>query len=114
MSLVFDRAVSPTPHHYVIQGRAAEIARSLGSPAGGPEHMFLAMLHDGGWPVDVDAPLRRALAGALPGSTTFALGSEDEGAWVCVLGPGDSSDPAVTREVLNAALTSLNRPTAGG
>jgi Clp amino terminal domain, pathogenicity island component len=226
MSLASGKAVSPTPHYYVILGRAAEIARSLGSQAGGPEHMFLAMLHDGGWPVtvisplvdlaqaeaavlsilsgpgysppprsrflvpngyvltrggevafelgddylgveheflsmiraresvparalagladldaleaavlaarnappsgppagavflpegqDLDAPLQRALADALPDSTTFALGSEDERAWVCVLGAGDVSDPALTREVLNAALTSLNRPPAGG
>jgi hypothetical protein len=63
---------------------------------------------------ELDAPLRRALAEALPGNTTFALGSEDERAWVCVIGPGDSSDPALTREVLNAALTSLNRPAADG
>lgn len=34
-------------------GRAAEIARAIGSPAGGAEHMFLGMLHDGGWPVSV-------------------------------------------------------------
>lgn len=32
-------------------GRAAEIARTLGSPVGGAEHLFLGMLHDGGWPV---------------------------------------------------------------
>jgi len=226
MSLVPDRAISPTPHYYEIRGRAAEIARSFGSPVCGPEHMFLAMLHDGGWPVSVispladlaqaeeavlsilgspgysppprprllvpsgfvrsrgaevafelgddylgveheflsmiraresvparalagladldvleaavlaaknaapggppagavflpagqelDAPLKRALAGALPDSTTYALGSEDERTWVCVLGPGDSSDPAITREVLDAALASLNRPAAGG
>jgi hypothetical protein len=224
MSLVSDKAVSPTPHYYVILGRAAEIARSSGSSVGGPEHMFLAMLHDGGWPVtvisplvdlaqaeaavlsilsspgysppprsrflvpngyvrtrggevafelgddylgveheflsmiraresvparalagladldaleaavlaarnappsgppagavflpegqDLDGPLQRALADALPDSTTFALGSEDDRAWVCVLGAGDVSDPALTREVLNAALTSLNRPPA--
>jgi hypothetical protein len=43
--------LSPTPHYYEIKGRAAEIARSLGSPVGGAEHLFLAMLHDGGWPV---------------------------------------------------------------
>jgi hypothetical protein len=43
--------LSPTPHYYEIRGRAAEIARSLGSPVGGAEHLFLAMLHDGGWPV---------------------------------------------------------------
>jgi hypothetical protein len=225
MGLVFDRTVSPTAHYYMIEGRAAEIARSLGSPVGGPEHMFLAMLHDGGWPVtvisplldlaeaeaavlaivsspgysppprprflvpdgfvltrggevafelgdgylgveheflsmiraresvparalagladldaleaavlaarnvppsepagvvflpegqDLDAPLRRALADALPDGTTFALGSEDGRAWVCVLPAAGFSDPALTREVLNAALTSLNRPPAGG
>ena len=226
MGLVFDRTVSPTAQYYMIKGRAAEIARSLGSPVGGPEHMFLAMLHDGGWPVtvisplldlaqaeaavlaivsspgysppprprflvpdgfvltrgaevafelgddylgveheflsmiraresvparalagladldaleaavlaarnappsgppagvvflpegqDLDAPLRRALADALPDGTTFALGSEDERAWVCVLGAGDFSDPALTLEVLNTALTSLNRPPADG
>jgi hypothetical protein len=51
MSQAFDRALSPTPHYYEITGRAAEIARALGSPAGGAEHLFLAMLHDGGWPV---------------------------------------------------------------
>ena len=45
--------LSPTPHYYEIRGRAAEIARSLGSPVGGAEHLFLAMLHDGGWPVSV-------------------------------------------------------------
>ncbi|HEX6855763.1 MAG TPA: Clp protease N-terminal domain-containing protein [Streptosporangiaceae bacterium] len=69
MGLVFDRTVSPTAHYDMIEGRAAEIARSPGSPAGGPEHMFLAMLHD---------------------------------------------DPGLPREVLNAALTSLNRPPADG
>lgn len=48
MGLVFDRTVSLTAHYYMIEGRAAEIARSPGSPVGGPEHMFLAMPHDGG------------------------------------------------------------------
>lgn len=43
--------LSPTPHYYSVRDRAAEIARSLGSPATGPEHVFLAMLHDGGWPL---------------------------------------------------------------
>ena len=43
--------LSPTPHYYMVEGRAAEIARSLGSPTAGAEHLFLAMLHDGGWPV---------------------------------------------------------------
>src|ERR1700761_5652922 len=43
--------LSPTPHYYMVEGRAAEIARAFGSPASGAEHLFLAMLHDGGWPV---------------------------------------------------------------
>jgi hypothetical protein len=43
--------LSPTPHYYEMRGRAAEIARALGSPVGGAEHLFLGMLHDGGWPV---------------------------------------------------------------
>jgi hypothetical protein len=43
--------LSPTPHYYEINGRAAEIARASGSQVGGAEHLFLAMLHDGGWPV---------------------------------------------------------------
>ena len=37
--------------------RAAEIARTLGSPAVGTEHLFLGMLHDGGWPVTVISEL---------------------------------------------------------
>ena len=45
--------LSPNPHYYEIRGRAAEIARALGSPVGGAEHLFLGMLHDGGWPVSV-------------------------------------------------------------
>jgi hypothetical protein len=48
----FDGPLSPTPHYYEIRGRAAEIARALGSPAGGAEHLFLGMLHDGGWPLN--------------------------------------------------------------
>ena len=45
-----DGMLSPNPHHYEIRGRAAEIARALGSPVGGAEHLFLGMLHDGEWP----------------------------------------------------------------
>src|ERR1700689_1642315 len=52
-----DRMISPTPRYYEIRGRAAEIARAVGSPAGGAEHLFLGMLHDGGWPVSVLSPL---------------------------------------------------------
>jgi hypothetical protein len=33
--------LSPTPHYYEISGRAAEIARALGSPVGGAGHLFL-------------------------------------------------------------------------
>jgi hypothetical protein len=43
--------MSPTPHYHKVAGRAAEIARALGSPDSGAEHLFLAMIHDGGWPV---------------------------------------------------------------
>jgi hypothetical protein len=53
MSQAFEGALSPTPHYYKVIGRAAEIARTLGSPIGGAEHLFLGMLHDGGWPVTV-------------------------------------------------------------
>jgi hypothetical protein len=221
-----DRVLSPTPHYYKIQGRAAELARAAGSPAGGAEHLFLGMLHDGGWPVclishlvdlgraeaavlaimsspgytpppaprlpghdgyvqpwgadlafdmgdsyigvehallamirrqetvsaralaglaDLDAveaavleaknaaatgppeaavvlptgqkldgPLAKAIADALPEGTTFGFNhGGDDRTWVIVIGPGDSTDPAVTREVLNTALASLGRPTLG-
>jgi hypothetical protein len=57
MRQAFDGALSPTPHHYEVMGRAAEIARTLGSPAAGAEHLFLGMLHDGGWPVTVVSEL---------------------------------------------------------
>jgi len=53
MGRAFDGALSPDPHYCEIRGRAAEIARALGSPVGGAEHLFLGMLHDGGWPVSV-------------------------------------------------------------
>jgi hypothetical protein len=225
MGHVFDGALSPNSHYYEIRGRAAEIARALGSPVGGAEHLFLGMLHDGGWPVSVisglvdlgraeavvlgmvndpgyqppppppffprdgyvqtwgadvafemgdayigaehaflamirlretiparalasladlavleaavlaaksasgggppdtavflpdgqemDGPLRRAIIGALPEGTTFAFNSAgDERTWMLVIGPGDSRDPVLTREVLNTALAGLNRPTA--
>lgn len=53
MGQALDGMLSPNPHYYEIRGRAAEIARALGSPVGGAEHLFLGMLHDGGWPVSV-------------------------------------------------------------
>ena len=49
--------LSPNPHYYEIRGRAAEMARALGSPVGGAEHLFLGMLHDGGWPVSLISDL---------------------------------------------------------
>jgi hypothetical protein len=57
MERASDGALSPNPHYYEIQGRAAEIARALDSPVGGAEHLFLGMLHDGGWPVSAIAGL---------------------------------------------------------
>ncbi len=216
-----DGALSPNPHYYEITGRAAEIARALGSPAGGAEHLFLGMLHDGGWPVSVvsglvdfgraeeavlgivggpgysppspprffprngfvepwgfrtaaemgdshvgvehallamirnretvparaltgladldaieaavleaknaptgglpegalflpegqglDSPLSTAITDALPEDTTFGFNHTGGRTWVRVFGPGGGPD--VTREVLNAALSSLGRPT---
>jgi Clp amino terminal domain, pathogenicity island component len=68
MSHAFDGALSPTPHYYEIKGRAAEIARALGSAVGCAEHLFLGMLHDGGWPVSVISglvDLERAEAAVL-------------------------------------------------
>jgi hypothetical protein len=223
MRQAFDGSLSPDPLYYEIKGRAAEIARALGSPVGGAEHLFLGMLHDGGWPVsvisrlvdlgdaeaavlgilngpgysppppprvlvrngyvqtwgaevafemgdsyigvehaflamirtretvparalaglaDLDAleaavleaknapaagppedavflpegqemggPLRRAIADALPEGTTFGFSSDADRTWMRVIGPGDSSNPVLTREVLNSALASLDRPT---
>jgi Clp amino terminal domain, pathogenicity island component len=214
--------LSPTPHYYEIRGRAAEIARALGSRVGGAEHLFLGMLHDGGWPVtlisrlvdlgqaeaavlgilngpgysppppprvlgghfyvqilgaevaaemgdsylglehallamirrretiparalaglahldaleaavlealdapacgppedavflpegqEMDGPLRRAIADALTEGTTFSFNkAPDQHTWMCVIGPGDTINSGLTREVLNTALASLHR-----
>lgn len=78
-----DGALSPTPHYYEITGRAAEIARALGSPVGGAEHLFLAMLHDGGWPVSAVAHL------ADPGRAEEAV--------LALLGDPGYSPPSPTR-----------------
>jgi ATP-dependent Clp protease ATP-binding subunit ClpA len=42
-----------TPRYYTILGRAAEIARAAGAEQASADHLFLAMLHDGGWPLSV-------------------------------------------------------------
>lgn len=94
MGRAAEGALAPTPHYYQLQGRAAEIARALGSPAGGAEHLFLGMLHDGGWPVSVISPL--ADLGRAEAAVLAVLSSP-------------SWDRALTREVLNTALTSLGR-----
>jgi Clp amino terminal domain, pathogenicity island component len=144
-------AVAPDPHYYEITGRAAEIARALGSPVGGAEHLFLAMIRmretvparalagladldaleaailearsaPSSWPpedavllpegLELDSPLRRAVAEALPEGTTFAFSTDaGEGTWMQVIGPGERGDARLTREVLNTALASLQRPT---
>lgn len=57
MKRASDGTLSLTSHYYEIAGRAAEIARTMGSPVGGAEHLFLAMLHDGGWPVSAISEL---------------------------------------------------------
>lgn len=222
----FDGALSPTPHYCEVKGRAAEIARAMGSPIGGAEHLFLGMLHDGGWPVSVlsdqvdlgqaeaavlsiingpgysppprprfvvhdghvrmwgadvalemgdphvglehallsmsrlretiparalatmaeldaleaavlaagnapagppedavylpdgqemDGPLSRAIADALPDDTTFGFNSTGgERTWVRLRRRDGSPGAAATREAVNAALTSLGRPTLDG
>ena len=61
---------------------------------------------------EMDSPLRRAIADALSDGTTFGFNSGGaERTWMHVIGPGNSSNPELTREVLNTALASLNRPT---
>ena len=63
---------------------------------------------------ELDGPLTRAIADALPDGTTFGFNSDaDERTWIHVIGPGHSTDPAVTRDVLNIALASLGRPALG-
>ena len=98
MGQAFDGALSPTPHYYEIKGRAAEIARALGSPVGGAEHLFLGMLHDGGWPVTVISglvDLGRAEAAVLgilngPGYSPPASSPVPRARWLrAAVGRGD-------------------------
>ena len=53
-SLSFGR-LSPTARYYQVRGRAEEIALSGGAGPVAGEHLLLAMLHDGSWPVIVCA-----------------------------------------------------------
>jgi hypothetical protein len=86
----------------------AAVLEAKNVPAGGPPDDAV-FLPDG---QEMDGPLRRAVADALPDGTTFGFSSdEDERTWMHVIGPGDRNDPRLTREVLNTALDSLNRPT---
>jgi len=59
---------------------------------------------------EMDGLLSRAIADALPDNTTFGFNSHPgERTWMQVIGAAGSS-PELTRQVLNTALTSLNRP----
>jgi hypothetical protein len=219
-------SISPTSHLYKVQGRAAEIARSFGCQVCAPEHLFLGMLHDGGWPVttlaglvdlaqaeaavlalinapgytpppplrfpqrdghvrpwgayiafelgddyhglehellemlryregvparalaslagldaieaavlaaknapppgppadaiflpdgmELDRPLRRALADALPEETTWGYSTYDGRKWIHIFGPSEATDDALTHEVLNQALAAIGRPPLEG
>lgn len=61
----------------------------------------------------LDRPLAQAIVDALPDGTMFGFNS-DAGVgvrtWMCVIGPGGRTDPALTREVLDTALASLDPP----
>jgi Clp amino terminal domain, pathogenicity island component len=88
---------------------AAVLEAKCASAGGPPENaVFLPQGQE------MDRPLRRAIIGALPEGTTFGFNSDGgERTWLQVIGPGDSRDPKLTRDVLNTALARLNRPTAG-
>jgi Clp amino terminal domain, pathogenicity island component len=63
----------------------------------------------------LDSPLTTAIVDALPEGTTFGFNQDADGrTWMCVIGPGGSAGPGVTREVLNTALASLGRPALDG
>lgn len=76
------KLLSPTPRYSEVMGRAAEIARTRGTPAG-PEHLFLGMLHAGGWPVCLLEPL-------------VDLG-QAEAAVLEIIGGADYAPPPATR-----------------
>jgi hypothetical protein len=93
MAEAVGKALSLTPHYYVINGRAAEIARILGAPIGGAEHLFLAMLHDGGWPVSVIAD-------------QVDLGRAEAAVLAILDGPGYSPPPPPRQLVRNGSVQS--------
>jgi hypothetical protein len=60
---------------------------------------------------ELDAPLRQAIANALPDNTTYGFNSDDDHrTWISVITAEDAAaDPALTREILNTALAAVNR-----
>jgi hypothetical protein len=92
-----------------LEALEAAVLEAENSPAGGPP-ADAVFLPDG---QQMDGPLCRAIAEALPEGTTFGFNSgPDARTWMHVIGAGDSNNPLLTREVLNTALASLNRPSA--
>ena len=86
---------------------AALVLEAKNAPAGGPPEDAV-LLPEG---QQMDGPLRRAIIDALPEGTTVGFNSDGDGrTWMHVIGPGGRSAPGLTREVLNTALASLNRP----
>ena len=85
----------------------AAVLEAKNAPAGG-RPADAAFLPGG---QEMDGPLRRAIADALPEGTTFGFNcGTGRMHWMHVIGSGDTSNPVLAREVLNTALTSLNRP----
>jgi hypothetical protein len=87
----------------------AAVLEAKNAPGGGPpeDAVFLPKGQE------MNGPLRRAIIDALPEGTTFGFnggGDGDERTWMHVIGPSDSSNPVLTREVLNTALASLKPP----
>lgn len=58
----------------------------------------------------LDGPLRRAIADALPENSTFCFSDDEERTWIQVIDSNGSCGTVTTREILNDALTSLGRP----
>jgi len=93
-----------------LDGLEAAIIEAKNAPPSGPPAD--AVFPEG---QELDGPLRRAVADALPDGTTFAFNTgPDERTWIHVIDLGGTSDPALTRQVLNTALASLNRPMLDG